>query len=114
MYLSETSYRFLNMNKPVGGRGKKAPYETALIRVPVPVYNQVEKIADDYRRSVIENEDNNLEEKTDIPSETTTVNYSDALQRAKEIVNQGKSARISLAKLLQLLYGGKVRPEDLK
>lgn len=102
------------MNKPVGGRGRKAPYETALIRVPLPVYDQVEKIADDYRRSVIEGEDNNLDEKTKTHSETTSVNYSDALQRAKEIVKQRKSASESLAKLLQVLYGGTVSKEDLR
>jgi hypothetical protein len=102
------------MNKPVGGRGRKAPYETQLIRVPVPVYAQVEKIADDYRKLVIEGEENSVDENSDIPNDVTFVNYSDALQRAKEIVSQNKSARISLAKLLQVLYGGRVRPEDLK
>jgi hypothetical protein len=53
------------MNKPLGGRGKKAPYETVLIRIPVPVYSIVEKIADDYRRLVIEGEVNSLDEKSD-------------------------------------------------
>ena len=102
------------MNKPVGGRGKKAPYETQVIRVPVPIVPQVEKFIESYRVSVVSDEEDNLEEKSNVPSEVAVLTYSDALQRAKEIVNQGKSARISLAKLLQLLYGGRVRPEDLK
>lgn len=114
MYSTETSYRFLIMNKPLGGRGKKAPYETVLIRVPVPVYSVVEKIADDYRRLVIEGEVNNLEEKSDNRVETTQVKYDDALQSAKEILKKKRSAAESLSKLLQVLYGGTVSKEDLK
>lgn len=37
------------MNKPVGGRGKKAPYETTHIRVPVDLKPQIEQIIDKYR-----------------------------------------------------------------
>jgi hypothetical protein len=102
------------MNKPLGGRGKKAPYETVLIRIPVPVYSIVEKIADDYRRLVIEGEVNSLEEKSNDRVETTQVKYDDALQRAKEILKQKRSAAESIAKLLQVLYGGTVSKEDLK
>jgi len=37
------------MNKPKGGRGQKAPYETKLMRVPVPLEDQINKLAEMYR-----------------------------------------------------------------
>lgn len=40
------------MSKPVGGRGRKAPYETVLIRVPKPIKEQVERLSDSYRSNV--------------------------------------------------------------
>ena len=39
--------------KPSGGRGKKAPYETVVIRVPTPLVSEVQKIVDDYRNKVL-------------------------------------------------------------
>ena len=40
------------MSKPVGGRGKKAPYETQQMRVPVPVKEEVNELITDYRESL--------------------------------------------------------------
>ncbi|MEP6582534.1 hypothetical protein NDI43_27555 [Microcoleus vaginatus GB2-A3] len=37
------------MNKPKGGRGNKAPYETKLMRVPEPLANQVESLCQRYQ-----------------------------------------------------------------
>ncbi|AFY85501.1 hypothetical protein [Oscillatoria acuminata] len=37
------------MAKPKGGRGKKAPYETKQMRVPVPLESQVMQLCDRYR-----------------------------------------------------------------
>lgn len=102
------------MNKPVGGRGKKAPYETQVMRVPVPIAPQVEQFIESYRESIINEEENNQEQTSKILTDITLVNYYDALQRAKEIVKQKRSAAESLAKLLQVLYGGIVSKEDLK
>lgn len=45
------------MTKPVGGRGNKAPYETAVMRVPVPLQSEVERMIEEYRRTF----DNQLE-----------------------------------------------------
>lgn len=39
------------MKKPLGGRGKKAPYESVTVRVPVPVKAQVEYLIDKYIES---------------------------------------------------------------
>ena len=37
------------MTKPKGGRGKKAPYSTKLIRVPLPMKNQVKELVERYQ-----------------------------------------------------------------
>lgn len=42
------------MIKPVGGRGKKAPYETVQMRVPLPIKSQVEQLIEQYRQQVLE------------------------------------------------------------
>lgn len=102
------------MNKPLGGRGKKAPYETHTIRVPVPILQKVEQMVDDYRNLVINGEESEFEKYPNLAACVTPVSYSEALQRAREIVKTKKSAAESLAKLLQVLYGGTVSKEDLK
>ena len=38
--------------KPKGGRGKKAPYQTKQMRVPVPVELQVMQLCDRYREFI--------------------------------------------------------------
>jgi len=40
------------MDKPKGGRGKKAPYETTCIRVPVSLKPKIQKMIEDYRLSL--------------------------------------------------------------
>jgi hypothetical protein len=37
------------MEKPIGGRGKKAPYETTHVRIPVDLKPQVEKLVEEFR-----------------------------------------------------------------
>lgn len=37
------------MVKPVGGRGLKAPYETVIVRIPVNVKPQVDKLVQEFR-----------------------------------------------------------------
>ena len=37
------------MTKPLGGRGKAAPYQTKLMRIPVPISPQVNELVDRYR-----------------------------------------------------------------
>ena len=38
----------VNASKPKGGRGKKAPYTAKLMRVPVPIANQVNRLIERY------------------------------------------------------------------
>lgn len=102
------------MSKPLGGRGVKAPYETKLVRVPIPIVPRVEQIIEDYRNLVINGEESEFVKHPELAACVTPVSYSEALQRAKEIVKSRRSASESLAKLLQVLYGGAVSKEDLK
>jgi hypothetical protein len=50
------------MPKPKGGRGKKAPYEAQMMRVPVPIKPAIQRLIDDYKEEVFrpESERKNL------------------------------------------------------
>lgn len=82
---------------PKGGRGLKAPYETKTIRVPVPCLESIEKLVAGYHETG----------KTEI--EQSTISYTDAVLEAEKILNskmgQTKSAKQSVEKLLQVIYG---------
>ena len=73
-----------------GGRGVKAPYETTNVRIPVPVKEQVESLANRYRET--------LELDAELPS------IESAIAEARKILVQKKSARASLERLLTQLY----------
>jgi hypothetical protein len=75
-----------------GGRGAKAPYETTHVRIPVDIKDQVEKLSNDYKLGIIG------ESKNPIPLE-------DAIEAAKKILKQKKSATVSLKSLLTKIYG---------
>jgi hypothetical protein len=48
------------MDIPKGGRGQKAPYETQLVRVPVPIKALVELASNVYRSLVVGDKDENI------------------------------------------------------
>jgi hypothetical protein len=80
------------MNKPVGGRGIKAPYETTHVRVPVPIKPNVERFIEDFKNGV-----DNL-------TENPLTDIENALITAQTILKQKKSAKVSLEKLLTAIY----------
>jgi hypothetical protein len=98
------------MGKPVGGRGKTVPYKTVVIRVPEPIKRKVEILVDTYRILALSNsqDKSDLEETKSQNFEYTPVNKFEAIEKAKEILNQKQSAKKSLIKLLQVLYGGEI------
>jgi hypothetical protein len=49
-------------NKQIGGRGKKAPYETTHVRIPVDLKSQVELLVEDYRNNHYKIAENNNQE----------------------------------------------------
>jgi hypothetical protein len=60
------------MVKPRGGRGKRAPYETTQMRVPIPIKTQLESLIADYReRVLLGTEDQEEDEEEDDPTEPT-------------------------------------------
>lgn len=83
-------------NKPVGGRGKKANYDTKVIRVPLPVVDEVESLIADFRNG---NEEQISDKKQD------TLTLDEALEAARKVLKSKKSASVSVKKLLQVLYG---------
>jgi hypothetical protein len=46
-------------NKQIGGRGKKAPYETTHVRIPVDLKSQIELLVEDYRNNHYKIAENN-------------------------------------------------------
>lgn len=75
-----------------GGRGKKADYETKVIRVPLPIVSEVEKIIEDFHQGLSVNDS----------SEFKTLEESIVI--ASTILKSKKSAKESIKKLLQVLY----------
>jgi hypothetical protein len=49
-------------NKQIGGRGKKAPYETTHVRIPVDLKSQVKLLVEDYRNNHYKIAENNNQE----------------------------------------------------
>ena len=75
-----------------GGRGKKADYETKVIRVPLPIVGEVETLIECFRDDLLDEpfrEDRSLDE---------------AMIIASNILKSKKSAKESIKKLLQVLY----------
>lgn len=81
------------MSKPKGGRGKKAPYETTVVRVPDPVLDQVESICDAYRRS----------QESSIPKPVT--DFDSIRDQVNQWRKNAKVGKEKLQNLLQIIYG---------
>jgi hypothetical protein len=84
------------MNKPVGGRGVKAPYETTHVRVPLPIKADIERLIDQFK----------VGSKAEAGNSLTGID--EAVVIAKSILINKKSARVSMQKLLTALYGQNV------
>lgn len=93
------------MNKPLGGRGKKAPYETTHLRIPVPIKNDIEKLIENYRLSVIdgiETHDNGL------------MSVEDAKLLTRKLIKSKISKIDTLTKLLTGIYGVEISKDELE
>ena len=92
------------MNKPLGGRGKKAPYETTHLRIPVPIKTDIEKLIENYRLSVIdgiETHDNGL------------MSVEDAKLLTRKLIKSKTSKIDTLIKLLTSIYGVEISKDEL-
>jgi hypothetical protein len=93
------------MNKPLGGRGKKAPYETTHLRIPLPIKADIEKLIDNYRLSVIdgiESQDNGL------------MSVEDAKLLTRKLIKAKTSKIDTLIKLLTSIYGVEITKDELE
>jgi len=93
------------MNKPLGGRGKKAPYETTHLRIPLPIKTDIEKLIENYRLSVIdgiETHDNSL------------MSVEDAKLLTRKLIKAKTSKIDTLIKLLTSIYGVEISKDELE
>lgn len=117
------------MNKNVGGRGKKSPYDSTHVRVPLPIKDRVEELKQLYVAGALEHYDQLLKDDHDkariyenlLTGIEAKPDYSlnplpsldDALAQAKKLLKQKKSAKETIAKLLTGLYGETITIDDL-
>jgi len=92
------------MNKPLGGRGKKAPYETTHMRIPVPLKADIEKLIENYRLSVIDGieiQDNSL------------ISVENAKLLTRKLIKAKVSKIDTLIKLLTSIYRVEITKDEL-
>lgn len=92
------------MAKPVGGRGKKVPYNSCTVRIPEDLKQTVETLVEDYRQFILEG----IESKSnDIPT----------IEEIKELSKQllkGRTTRKEIViKLVTSIYGVVLTDKDL-
>jgi hypothetical protein len=131
------------MDKPIGGRGKKAPYETTHVRIPVDLKAQVEKLTEDYRNNGLSTSPENSQQST--PNES--INYrefvnsmidefkkngmyfdrdekrkhqlslaiseDEAFELAKKYMTEMRTKKLVVASLLSRIYGTEINDPRL-
>jgi uncharacterized coiled-coil DUF342 family protein len=85
------------MNKPKGGRGNKASYQTKIVRLPIAVATYATAMAESTRELL----ENNKEEDS---IHYCVTEREEAINTARTILKERKGAKQSLQKLLQVLY----------
>jgi hypothetical protein len=123
------------MNKPIGGRGKKAPYETTHVRIPVDLKSQVEKLVEGYRNNGLVISDKNSQQSTSDESInyrkfvdsmidefkkngmyfdqdekrkarlTLCINEDDAFESARNFIKASRTKKTLAGQLLSCIYG---------
>ncbi|MBD0388103.1 MAG: hypothetical protein ICV54_16730, partial [Nostoc sp. C3-bin3] len=74
-------------------RGVKAPYESTHVRIPLPIKDKVEALSKAYKDGTIDE------------LEFQVLDLEKAVESARTILKQKKSARVSLENLLKAIYG---------
>lgn len=101
------------MNKPKGGRGKKAPYKTSHIRVPLALKPAVERAIAEFRELALNGEidpefpisqTGELQLKKS-EQDNLLPSLEEATEIAEKLLKQKQSARKTVEKLLSKLYG---------
>jgi hypothetical protein len=127
------------MNKPIGGRGKKAPYETTHVRIPVDLKPQIEELIENFRnkgfvvsekdnveniknlslnsdnfiQSMIEEFKNNdlfITQKVDENSSNKlSLTLEESIELANDLIANNRSKKEAVNKLLTALYQVEVK-----
>lgn len=87
-----------------GGRGKKAPYPTKVIRVPDPLVSQVEKMVTDLYSDEKSTDDKSVLQNHIEFNQNTEHGKKSALDILAQNKISKKSTKYCLEKLLQVLY----------
>lgn len=89
------------MTKPKGGRGKKAPYETQQMRVPVPIKEQVNNLITQFRdETLTESEDDSILV-TSLERSLEIEALKDEIQNLKTALKESQTERQNLNTALQ-------------
>lgn len=102
------------MNKPVGGRGIKAPYSTVVLRIPEPLLSYFEEQVEEYREAVLNDKEPDWDSLNQKRISVVKADLEEATKQAKRILRSKVSKEKSIAKLLQVIYGVEIDSEDLK
>lgn len=106
------------MNYTKGGRGKKAPYCSAVCRIPSPLKPIVDGLVERFHFLVAKGDDKTLEDTQElwyelIKSELVTskqegLSKEQAIEYAEKLLRAKRSKKETVTKLLQVIYGGDI------
>lgn len=117
------------MSKPIGGRGKRAPYISTHIRLPEPLKERVENLKQLYLDGQLEHHDDLISENQKLADEyrnlltgnnhansdkNVPVDVEECIEIAKKILKSKKNARESITRLINGIYGVDIKVDDLK
>lgn len=93
-------------DKPLGGRGIKAPYTSSVRRIPDPIVDKVDQMVENYRHLSVHGTDNDCDPVDVVLSQlgVKALSFEDALRETKRILSRKKSARYTAQKILQVIY----------
>jgi hypothetical protein len=92
------------MNKPVGGRGKKAPYQTTIKRIPIDLESQIDSLIESYRLKAIEGTESDP---------IGMMSVTDAKQLAKKLLKAKMSKLDTVVKLVTGIYNEPIDKQEL-
>jgi hypothetical protein len=106
---------FLFMTKPIGGRGKKAPYISTHARIPEPIKSHVDVLVSAFHDGTLPEPESLaglLQERQ--PEQNSLPTLSKVLEAARKILRAKTSKVESIANLLTAIYGQKITKEELE
>ena len=92
------------MSKPKGGRGKKVPYNSCTVRIPVDLKETVESLVEDYRQFILEG----------IESKSNSLPAIEEIKELSKHLLKGRATRKDIIiKLVTSIYGITLTDKDL-